>query len=55
MPGPVRLDRRAFICGVGGVTLALPVLEAMGREVAEHLPRRFLRALHGQRHVLTQS
>ena len=41
MPGPVRLDRRAFIRGVGGVALALPVLEAMGREVSEQLPRRF--------------
>lgn len=41
MPGPVRLDRRAFIRGVGGVALALPVLEAMGRDVAEQLPRRF--------------
>lgn len=41
MPGPVRLDRRAFIRGVGGVALALPVLEAMGRDVAEQMPRRF--------------
>lgn len=41
MPGPVRLDRRAFIRGVGGVALALPVLEAMGREVSEQLPHRF--------------
>ncbi len=38
---PVRLDRRAFIRGIGGMAMALPVLEAMGREVAEQSPRRF--------------
>ncbi|MCC7423356.1 MAG: DUF1552 domain-containing protein [Planctomycetaceae bacterium] len=36
-----RLDRRAFLQGVGGVTLALPVLDAMGADVAEKAPRRF--------------
>ena len=36
-----RLDRRAFLRGVGGATLALPVLDAMGSEVAEQPPRRF--------------
>jgi hypothetical protein len=36
-----RLDRRAFLQGVGGVALALPVLDAMGAEVAERAPRRF--------------
>ena len=36
-----RLDRRAFLRGVGGVALALPVLDAMGAEVAEKPPRRF--------------
>ncbi len=41
MPGAIRLDRRAFLSGLGGVALALPVLDAMGREVAEQLPRRF--------------
>jgi hypothetical protein len=38
---PARLDRRAFLRGVGGVALALPVLDAMGAEVAERIPRRF--------------
>jgi hypothetical protein len=36
-----QLDRRAFLKGLGGVTLALPVLDAMGAEVANQLPRRF--------------
>lgn len=36
-----RLDRRAFLQGVGGVALALPVLDAMGADVAEKIPRRF--------------
>ncbi|WP_238325983.1 DUF1552 domain-containing protein [Bryobacter aggregatus] len=35
------MDRRAFLRGVGGVALALPVLEAMGAEVADRIPRRF--------------
>src|SRR5262245_40839308 len=35
------LDRRAFLRGIGGMTLALPVLDAMGAEVAERSPRRF--------------
>lgn len=38
---PTKLDRRAFLHGLGGVTLALPVLDAMGAEVAEQTPRRF--------------
>ncbi|MFT5469956.1 MAG: hypothetical protein ACI8UO_005079 [Verrucomicrobiales bacterium] len=41
MPKPARLDRRAFLRGAGGTALALPVLEAMGAEVAEEIPRRF--------------
>ncbi|MEQ9411423.1 MAG: DUF1552 domain-containing protein [Fuerstiella sp.] len=41
MPNPPRLDRRAFIRGTAGATLALPVLEAMGQEVAGQIPRRF--------------
>src|SRR5262245_1533212 len=36
-----QLDRRAFLRGLGGVTLALPGLEAMGAEVASQIPRRF--------------
>ena len=36
-----KLDRRAFLKGTAGATLALPVLEAMGKEVFEGLPRRF--------------
>lgn len=35
------LDRRAFLRGVGGAALALPVLDAMGAEVTERSPRRF--------------
>lgn len=36
-----QLDRRAFLRGLGGVALALPVLDAMGAEVADQIPRRF--------------
>ncbi len=36
-----RIDRRAFLKGVGGVTLALPALDAMGAEVTAQAPRRF--------------
>ena len=36
-----KLDRRAFLKGTAGMTLALPVLEAMGKDVAEATPRRF--------------
>ena len=28
-----KIDRRAFLQGIGGIALALPVLEAMGTEV----------------------
>ena len=35
------LDRRAFLKGLGGVSLALPVLDLMGAEVTGQLPRRF--------------
>lgn len=41
MPLATRLDRRAVLKGAAGVTLALPLLEAMGKEVAEKTPRRF--------------
>lgn len=41
MPTSLRLDRRAFLTGVGGVSLALPVLDAMGREATIKPPRRF--------------
>jgi hypothetical protein len=37
----LQLDRRAFLFGVGGVSLALPVLDAMGADVAAQAPRRF--------------
>jgi hypothetical protein len=36
-----RLDRRAFLKGIGGASLALPVLDAMGTEVTSQQPRRF--------------
>ncbi|MBL8811583.1 MAG: DUF1552 domain-containing protein [Planctomycetaceae bacterium] len=35
------LHRRSVLRGLAGVTLALPVLEAMGKDVAEKIPRRF--------------
>src|ERR1700692_4322889 len=41
MPVSFRLDRRAFLKGLGGVALALPVLDAMGAEVTDQIPRRF--------------
>ncbi len=41
MGSSVKLDRRAVLKGLAGVSLALPVLEAMGQEVAERIPRRF--------------
>jgi hypothetical protein len=41
MTRPYQLDRRAFLKGLGNVALALPVLDAMGAEVADRIPRRF--------------
>jgi len=41
MPTNLKLDRRSVLKGIAGATLALPVLEAMGKEVAEQIPRRF--------------
>ena len=41
MAASFRLDRRAFLRGLGGVALALPVLDAMGEEVTGQIPRRF--------------
>jgi hypothetical protein len=41
MTRSIQLDRRAFLRGLGGVALALPVLEAMGAEVGDQIPRRF--------------
>jgi hypothetical protein len=41
MSTSLRLDRRAFLRGIGGVSLALPVLDAMGAKVTEQIPRRF--------------
>ena len=41
MPAAIRVDRRAFLRGIGGITLALPVLDAMGAEVSDKIPRRF--------------
>lgn len=35
------IDRRAFLQGLGGVSLALPVLDAMGADVTEQIPARF--------------
>ena len=36
-----RIDRRAFLKGLGGVSLALPILDAMGADVTDKIPRRF--------------
>ena len=41
MSQSLQLDRRAFLKSAAGATLALPVLEAMGKDVAEKTPRRF--------------
>src|SRR3954452_21570448 len=41
MSRSLRIDRRAFLKGAGGVALALPVLDAMGAEVTDQIPRRF--------------
>lgn len=41
MPARGTLDRRTVLKGLAGVTLSLPILEAMGREVVKHAPRRF--------------
>jgi hypothetical protein len=41
MTRSLRLDRRAFLKGIGGISLALPVLDAMGAEVTNQIPRRF--------------
>lgn len=41
MSSSFKLDRRAFLTGLGGVSLALPALDAMGATVTEQLPRRF--------------
>ncbi len=36
-----KIDRRAFLKGMGGAALALPVLDVMGAEVTGQIPRRF--------------
>lgn len=36
-----KIDRRAFLHGIAGASLALPVLEAMGDEIVSQPPRRF--------------
>jgi uncharacterized protein DUF1552 len=41
MSNSLQLDRRAFLKGIGGAALALPVLDAMGAEVTSQVPRRF--------------
>jgi len=41
MKRSIQLDRRAFLRGLGGVALALPVLDAMGAEITDQIPRRF--------------
>lgn len=41
MDSSVKLDRRAVLKGAAGVTLSLPVLDAMGAQVVEVIPKRF--------------
>ena len=41
MSRSLHIDRRAFLKGLGGVAMALPVLDAMGAEVTNQIPRRF--------------
>ena len=41
MSNLAQLDRRSVLKGIAGATLSLPVLDAMGKEVAEQTPRRF--------------
>lgn len=41
MTHSLKLNRRAFLQGIGGVSLALPVLDAMGAEITGTPPRRF--------------
>src|SRR4051812_45482010 len=41
MSRTLHMDRRAFLKGIGNVALALPVLDAMGAEVTNQIPRRF--------------
>lgn len=41
MTSRMQLNRRAVLKGLAGVTLGLPLLEAMGKEVAQTVPRRF--------------
>ncbi len=41
MTAAAKLDRRSVLKGIAGISLALPVLDAMGDEVAEQIPRRF--------------
>jgi hypothetical protein len=41
MTRSAQLDRRAFLRGIGGAALALPVLDVMGAEVTSLIPRRF--------------
>ena len=41
MASTPKLDRRSVLKGIAGTTLALPVLEAMGKGVTEQIPRRF--------------
>ena len=41
MTRSAQLDRRAFLRGIGGAALALPVLDVMGAEVTSKTPKRF--------------
>ncbi|MCA9041489.1 MAG: DUF1552 domain-containing protein [Planctomycetaceae bacterium] len=41
MPENIKLNRRSVLKGIAGATLALPVLEAMGSEVSQKIPRLF--------------
>ena len=40
MSSSFQIDRRAFLNGLGGAALALPVLDVMGAEATAQVPRR---------------
>ena len=41
MAATTKLDRRSVLKGIAGASLALPILDAMGEEVVDQVPRRF--------------
>ena len=52
MNDSLKLSRREVLKGAAGVTLVLPILEAMGAEVSNQAPRRCY--LYGERDVSSE-